>query len=142
MGEDWVKHYCASAVVSLDNNNLRTNWSSHPRNNGATQFEYAALASDPSTGWTNNQVLKNGVLVNSDTLYIYPNPRSGDVVNNPMFVWSTYYKSDLYQELKTLNGDQSLQAYIRPDYANVALSKGRHTIKVQSLAPMWHFDEI
>jgi len=142
MSEDWVKRYCATAVLSLDGDNLKTNWSSHPKNTGFSQFEYAAFISDPSSGWMNNQVLKNGNLVNSDTLYIFPNPRSGDVVNNPMFVWSTYYKSDLYKELKDLNKDESLTAYIKPDYANITLSKGRHTIKVQSLAPMWHFDEI
>lgn len=143
ISEDWVKHYCCAAVLSLDDQNLATNWSSFPKNKGLSQIEYAALASDPSFGWTSTQILKNGNLVNSDTLYVFPNPRSGDVANNnPMMCWSTYYKSDLYKELKDLNKDESLAAYIKPDYANVHLSKGRHTIKVQSLAPMWHFDEI
>lgn len=143
MNEDWVKHYCCAAVLSLDDQNLATNWNSFPKNKGLSQIEYAALASDPSFGWTSTQILKNGNLVNSDTLYVFPNPRSGDVANNnPMMVWSTYYKSDLYKELMDLNKDESLAAYIKPDYANIPLSKGRHTIKVQSLAPMWHFDEI
>lgn len=142
MSEDWVKRYCAAAVVSLDDKNLTTNWSAYPKNTGFAQFEYASFVSDPTSGWTSTQVMKNGNQVNSDTLFIFPNPRSGDPVNNPMFVWSTYYKSDLYQELMDINKDNSLQAYIKPDYANVTLTQGRHTIKVQSLAPMWHFDEI
>ena len=143
MAEDWVKKYCATVVTSLDGNNLTTNWSSYPKLNGHSQLEYAALASDPYSGWTSTQVLKDGNLVNSDTLFIYPNPRSGDPDNgNPMVVWSTYYKSELYKELAQRTGDESLNAYIKPDYADVPLTKGRHTIKVQSLAPMMHFDEI
>lgn len=142
MNEDWVKRYCAAVVLSLDDNNLASNWSSFPKNSGLSQLEYAALISDPLSGWTSTQITKDGNLVNSDTLYVFPNPRSGDPVNNPMVVWSTYYKSDLYKELMDLSKDESLAAYIKPDYANVFLSKGRHTIKVQSLAPMWHFDEI
>lgn len=143
MNEDWVKRYCASVVLSLDDNNVATNWNSYPKNAGLSQLEYAALVSDPLSGWTSTQITKNGNLVNSDTLHIFPNPRSGDPNNgNPMTVWSTYYKSDLYKELMDLSKDESLAAYIKPDYTNVALSKGRHTIKIQSLAPMWHFDEI
>ena len=143
MAEDWVKKYCATVVTSLDGNNLTTNWSSYPKLNGHSQLEYAALASDPYSGWTSTQVLKDGNLVNSDTLFIYPNPRSGDPDNgNPMVVWSTYYKSELYKELAQITGDESLNAYIKPDYADVPLTKGRHTLKVQSLAPMMHFDEI
>lgn len=143
MAEDWVKKYCATVVTSLDGNNLTTNWSSYPKLNGHSQLEYAALASDPYSGWTSTQVLKDGNLVNSDTLFIYPNPRSGDPDNgNPMVVWSTYYKSELYKELAQRSGDESLNAYIKPDYADVPLTKGRHTLKVQSLAPMMHFDEI
>jgi len=141
MSEDWVKRYCSSAVVSLDGANLRTNWASYPKNTGFSQLEYAALASDPSLGWTSNQVIKDGVLVNSDTLYVFPNPLAGSA-DNPMVVWSTYYKSDLFTQLETETGDPSLAGYIKPDYLNVYLSAGRHTIKVQSLAPMWHFDEM
>lgn len=143
MAEDWVKKYCATVVTSLDGNNLTTNWSSYPKLNGHSQLEYAALASDPYSGWTSTQVFKDGNLVNSDTLFIYPNPRSGDPDNgNPMVVWSTYYKSELYKELAQRSGDEALNAYIKPDYADVPLTKGRHTIKVQSLAPMMCFDEI
>lgn len=143
MAEDWVKKYCSTVVTSLDGNNLTTNWSSYPKLNGHSQLEYAALASDPYSGWTSTQVLKDGNLVNSDTLFIYPNPRSGDPDNgNPMVVWSTYYKSELYKELAQRSGDEALNAYIKPDYADVPLTKGRHTIKVQSLAPMMCFDEI
>lgn len=143
MDEDWVKRYCAAVVLSVDDQNIATNWGSYPKNNGLAQLEYAAIISDPSSGWEDARVIKNGNLVNSDTLHIHPNPLSGDVDNgNPMTVWSTYYKSDLYKELMDLNKDETLAFYIKPDYANVPLSKGRHTIKVQSLAPMWHFDEI
>ncbi|MDD3077597.1 MAG: hypothetical protein PHH37_00645 [Paludibacter sp.] len=141
MSEDWVKHYAASAVLSLDGNNLTTNWASYPKNEGLSQLEYAALASDPSLGWASTQVTKDGALVNSDTLHIFPNPLAGDP-SNPMVVWSTYYKSDLFTDLQTNTGDPTLADYIKPDYANVYLSAGRHTIKVQSLAPMWHFDEM
>jgi len=141
MSEDYVKKYVASAVLSLDGENMTTNWSSYPKNAGLAQLEYAALASDPSIGWTDTQITKEGVLVNSDTLHIFPNPLSG-TTENPMFVWSTYYKSDLFTQMQTQTGDPTLAAYVKPDYANVYLSAGRHTIKVQSLAAMWHFDEI
>ena len=52
MSEDYVKKYVASAVLSLDGENMTTNWSSYPKNAGLAQLEYAALASDPSIGWT------------------------------------------------------------------------------------------
>ncbi|MDD3077598.1 MAG: hypothetical protein PHH37_00650 [Paludibacter sp.] len=135
MSEDWVKRYIAAAVLSIDGNDLTTNWSAYPKNNGLAQSAYEALAKDPSTGWTNTQISKDGVLVNSDTLHIYPNP-------NAMTYWSTYYKSDLYTDLENSTGDETLADYIKPDYANIALSAGRHTLKVQSLAAMWHFDEV
>lgn len=137
INEDWVKRYCSAVVLSVDDKNITTNWSSYPKNTGLAELEYAALASDPLAGWANTQITKNGNLVNSDTLHIHPDPRG-----NNMNVWSTYYKSDLYAALMDKSKDEALAAYIKPDYTNVALSKGRHTIKVQSLAPMWHFDEI
>lgn len=139
INEDWTKRYCASVVVSLDGNNLMSNWSAYPQNNGYSQLEYAAVISDPTTGWKNTQILKNGVLVNSDTLHIFPDPRNN---GGNMMLWSTYYKSDLFQDLKNAGSDDAFTPYIKPDYANVPLTKGRHTIKVQSLAPMWHFDEM
>ena len=82
-----VKRYVASAVLSIDGNDLTTNWSAYPKNEGKDQTGYADLASDPTTGWISTQVTKNEVLVNSDTLHIYPNPTS-------MTYWSTYYKSE------------------------------------------------
>jgi len=135
ISEDWVKRYVASAVLSIDGNDLTTNWSAYPKNEGKDQTGYADLASDPTTGWISTQVTKNEVLVNSDTLHIYPNPTS-------MTYWSTYYKSELYSQLQTSTGNAALADYVKPDYANIVLSAGRHILKVQSLAAMWHLDEI
>jgi len=135
MHEDWVKRYVASAVLSIDGTNLTTNWSAYPKNKGLSQSAYETLVKNPATGWTNTQISKDGNVINSDTLHIFPNP-------NSMNYWSTYYKSDLYTDLQSSTGDATLADYIKPDYVNVALSAGRHTLKVQSLAPMWHFDEI
>lgn len=132
---DWVKRYVCGAVLSLDGNDLQTNWSSHPVNSGYTEAEYVDVLKNPSMGWTNNQILKDGIMVNSDTLYIVPNPTSMDC-------WSTYYKGDLFNKIMTDSKDESLAPFVKPDYKDVVLTAGRHTIKVQSLAAMWHFDEI
>lgn len=136
MTEDWVKRYVGGVVLSLDGADLRTNWDSHPKSNGDKEG-FRTLLNDPSTGWTNNQILKDGIVVNSDTLYITPNPNGDDMTK-----WHAHYKSDVYDNLRTTTGNEDFAKYVKPDYINVPLKKGRHTIKVKSLAAMWVFDEL
>ena len=112
MSEDWVKRYCSALVLSIDGVDQMTNWSSHPKNTGYSNIEYESILRDPSIGWTNNQVYKDGSYVNSDTLYIYPNPQSG---NPAMNSWSTFYKSTLYANLMEESKDETLAQFIKPD---------------------------
>lgn len=71
------------------------------------------LVNDPSK-WANTQIQVNGQTLNNDTVWCYPDSKN---INT----WQTYFPQV-------------------PHYKDVKLTKGKHTIRIMSLAGQWRFD--
>ena len=109
---NWVKTYSGAALLTLDGVELTPNQKSHPVNTGTNKEAYMKILADKSK-WTPNPAGEN-------TIWIYPD------VNN-MESWQPYYQKDVYGE---------------PDNFTVNITKGKHSLRLSSLASQWMFDEI
>lgn len=109
---NWVKTYTGAAIVSLDGVELKPNQKSHPVNTGTDMEAYRNILSDKSK-WTPNPADEN-------TIWFYPHVTY-------MESWGPYYQKDVYGE---------------PDNFTVNITKGKHTLRMTSLASQWLFDEM
>ena len=109
---NWPKHYAGAMVISLDGANLTTTQTARPVAPDAYQ----------SRG-TNFNTIKSHPERWTSTL-------NGKEKTDTLWVWS---KSGG-------NNDQSSICHDDPDYRNVLLKKGKHTIKVKSISAPWNFD--
>lgn len=109
---NWTKHYAGAMVVSLDGKNLFTTQTSRPLPPDTYQ-----------TRGTNFNTIKSHPERWTSTL-------NGKEQTDTLWVWS---KSGG-------NNDQSSICHDEPDYRNVFIKKGQHTIKVKSISSPWNFD--
>lgn len=147
--EDYLKKYGHSLRIWIDHCPIRTNWESYPvYEPGMTAQQYAAVISDP-TKWTNTQETdEDGNIANSYVLHLFPHPKK-------MTDWELYEKRNMAKDCFTstevaVDAPSLLDAntyvpqtsYIRPDFRDITIAKGRHTIRVQSMGGQWQFDDM
>lgn len=138
MDEDYLKKYFSSVIVYLDGVPLRTNWDVQPSfaaaGNNADAFK--ELLQHPEQ-WSDCRESVNGKLVNPEVLHIYPFYKEPDA-------WSFREKREIISQLieDGVASQDVVGKFIRPDYANIPVGSGRHTLKVRSIGGMWYFDEI
>lgn len=145
--EDYVKKYGFMMRVALDGKLLRTNWDVRPvYEPGMTEEQFSTLIKTPQE-WTNCQEQDDeGNLVNSTYLSIFPHPNHNgeSKMNQTEFyeTWQMLTKCAASTDVPAKISRANNTSYVRPDYADIPLPKGRHTIKVQSLGGQWLFDHI
>ena len=142
----YLQQYSHALRLYIDGYPVRTNWDVYPKYEpGMTEAEFIELASTPQK-WTNYQEEDAyGNKVNSYVLHLFPNPGN-------MSSWDPYEK---WQMVKLRAADPNVPqgevsartvtaptSYIRPDFADITVPKGRHTLKVQSLGGQWMFDDM
>lgn len=109
---NWPKHYAGAMVVSLDGTNLYTTQTARP------------IAPDQYQSRGTNF---NTILTHPDR---WTSTLNGKEMTDTLWVWSR----------SGGNSAQSSFYHDAPDYKDLKLTRGKHTIKVKSLSSPWNFD--
>lgn len=109
---NWPKYYCGAMVLSLDGKNMIT-----------TQTARPVAPEEFQTRGTNF----NTIISHRDR---WTSTLNGKEATDTLWVWSRAGG----------NSAQSTICHDDPDYRNVFLAKGKHTIKVKSISSPWNFD--
>lgn len=142
--EDYFQMYAGKYQLYMDGVVQRIAYDAQPKwNKNGITFEREIIPNPEK--WTNSQETVNGEKVNSTYLNCVPYPFWADGDDNTVGSgWQPYYKSDMLTVAyeKGLCSEAAYKKYAHPDYMNIPLKAGRHTIKVQTMGGITWFDEM
>lgn len=142
--EDYFQMYAGKYKLYLDGDVQRTAYDAQPKwNKNGVTFEREIIPNPEK--WTNNQETVNGEKLNSVYLQSTPYPFWADGSDDTVGAgWQPFYKSEMLAKAyaQGLCSEEAYKKYAHPDYMNIPLKAGRHTIKVQSMGGITWFDEI
>ncbi len=132
-------------LLEVDGVKQRTAWDCAPQL-GKDGVAFIQSIKDPRT-WVDTRDEVDGQKLNSYYLPVFPYAFwADDSENTGMWGcgWLSYYKEDMIKTSveKGIIPKEVADKYAHPDYMNIKLTKGRHTIKVQNCGGNSWFDEI
>lgn len=132
-------------TLEFDGVKQRTAWDCAPKL-GKNGVEFIQSIKDPQT-WENTQDEVDGQKLNSYYLPVFPYgfwADDSDDSNEWGCGWLPYYKEDMIRTAveKGIITQAVADKYAHPDYMDIPVKKGRHTIKVQNCGGNSWFDEI
>lgn len=158
LNDDFLKLYGFSYVCYIDGEPMRTNWDIRYKTNPKTGAVIPDNVCNPLTWADATETDDNGNKVNPYFLYITPNYR----FDNGKWWWPMY-KSQMFQQVYTWDdynpdgngivphpfkvqveeqGIDVTKYTERPDYLDIPVKAGRHTLRVKNMGGASVFDEI
>ena len=131
----WMVRPCADLNGLLDMSQWYPNITDAPNKSRSGDTSYHFTYATPNLTHGYNFVDKAPVIEKD---------HAGNDVNTWGTTWSPIYRSDIaakFQEAGIIDAEQA-KALSTPDYANILLTPGKHTIRVQSMGGQTTFDEI
>lgn len=136
-GVNYLKEYGGGYMLYVDGVPCRSNLALRPGNDASKIYDLSTWI-DNTEAPAENSLMRAGNL-NSYVTYAIPDPTisNGDS-------WPANYNTAKFENMKNagLMDEATFNGLNVPDYANIYLTPGKHTIKVRSLGGRTTFDEI